>query len=103
MREAGISQAVDSTHIDLRAGEQPGGPFWGASHRGGCRYARSRVFVASPVVLPRCDDDPIQNLVEDRHRGCEIEPDKLRAIGVEGLAGAEAESGLVQEELECGV
>src|SRR5882724_11435236 len=60
-----------------------------------------RVQSASSIVLSRCGDDPVQDFVQDRHRRCEVEPDKLWAIRIEGLAGTESDPGLVEKELEC--
>jgi hypothetical protein len=42
----------------------------------------------SPLILPRRGDEAIQDLVKDRHRGCEVEPDERRAIRIERLAGS---------------
>src|SRR5882724_9315205 len=55
---------------------------------------------ASPVVLPCRGDETIQDIVEDRHRGCEVEPDELGAVRIEGLAGAESDPRLVEKKLE---
>src|SRR4029077_13010146 len=60
----------------------------------------SQQFVGSPIVLPRRPNDAVQDLVKDRHRRPKIEPDELRAIRIKGFAGAEADPGLVEEELE---
>src|SRR5688500_7243668 len=52
---------------------------------------------ASPS--PHRLDHPAQNLVEDRARCGEIHPYELGAGRLEGLAGAEADLCLLQEEL----
>jgi hypothetical protein len=90
---------ADSFKLDHRATAH--------QRRTGCNWFRTTEVItdtqnqpASPIVLPRRNNDAIQDIVKDRHRRCEVEPDKLRAVWIKRLAGTKSDPCIVEKELE---